>query len=126
MKQLELEAKLIDFLNTKEMYLKKDEGLYYIESFKGQKISSPMSLEETYKLADDYLQDYEPGEEPVPVFLDIDDQEEDRSDMSVAELEAIINRFREMTSENRRNIIDALVRASTMMDQEEKMMEPVK
>ena len=126
MKQLELEAKLIDFLCGKEMYLKKDGSIYFIEAFQGQKVSEPMSLEETYQLSDNYLQDYEPGEEPVPVFLDIEEQEEDRSDMSVTELEAIIDRFREMTSENRANIIDTLVRACTMMDQEEKTMAQVK
>ena len=126
MKQQELEAKLIDFLCDKKMYLKKSGDLYYIESFQGQQVSNPMSLEETYQLADDYLQDYEPGKEPVPVFLDIEEQEKDRSDMSVIELEAIINRFREMTSENRTSIINTLVRVCTMMYQEEKTMAQAK
>lgn len=121
-KHLTMEEELISFLNEKEMFLKKDGTNYFIETFQGQRVSDPMPLEEVYQLADDYLQNYKPGEEAVPVFLDVDDHEEDRSDMTFAEVGDIVDRFREMTSANRRGVIDLLVRACTKMDQEEKTM----
>ena len=113
------EEKLIDFLNEKEMYLKKADGLHYIETFQGQQVTDPMPFEEVYQLADEYLQNYVPGEEAVPVFMDIE-QEEDRSDMTFEEIGEIVDRFREMTSENRIGVVALLARICTMIDREEK------